>query len=262
MVFCFLPGTRPASVMFCMMSACCFNWQIMWVWFDIVQYCLSAHFHWNASVFDLFLLGFFLRLKHLCRVWSACRPLLYLWAVLGLHYVVCCNPVHWYSEGKHVLFALPASVPPTSLGRLQVHSYRLWILLHIQHHCLPHWLWNPVPAGELQLQDGSHAWYGFSKAWPNRKCSVYYFPNDVFCYKSNSCSCFISFGTGTSTVCTPEQYKDCADPALGKPTHFTAEVLNVMESPRILHRCLNVKVFNQQPEPWDDSTLNMTPLQL
>lgn len=29
------------------------------------------------------------------------------------------------------------------------------------------------------------------------------------------------YETGTSTVCTPEQYKDCADPALGKPTHYT-----------------------------------------
>lgn len=33
----------------------------------------------------------------------------------------------------------------------------------------------------------------------------------------SECDCF---QTGTSTVCTPEQYKDCADPALGEPTHF------------------------------------------
>jgi len=30
----------------------------------------------------------------------------------------------------------------------------------------------------------------------------------------------ILFQTGTSTVCTPEQYKDCADPALGEPLYF------------------------------------------
>lgn len=26
--------------------------------------------------------------------------------------------------------------------------------------------------------------------------------------------------TGNTAVCTPEQYKDCADPALGERTHF------------------------------------------
>lgn len=85
------------------------------------------------------------------------------WAVPGLQYVICCYPACPYTEGKHVLFALSASVPPSALGRLQVYSHRLWILLHVQHHRLPHWLWNPVPAGELQLQDGSHAWYDFGK---------------------------------------------------------------------------------------------------
>lgn len=118
-------------------------------------------------MFETFVLGFVSLLSSFCTS-----------AVLGLHYVICCNPVCWYSEGKHVPFALPAPVPPTALGRLQVHSHRLWILLHIQYYCLPHWLWNPVPAGELQLQDGSYAWYEFRKAWPNKNCSI--FPNEVF----------------------------------------------------------------------------------
>lgn len=99
--------------------------------------------------------------------------------VLGLHYVIRCNPACWYTEGKHVLFALSASVPPSALGRLQVYSHRLWILFHIQHHRLPHWLWNSLPAGELQLQDGSHAWYDWRKTWPIKKCGKYLCPHVV-----------------------------------------------------------------------------------
>lgn len=148
MVLCFLPGTRPASVMFCMISACCYTWAIMLVWLDMLcQYCVSAHCHLNASVF-FFCCCFF-------YVWDICVGFCQLVvlcctsAVLGSIYVICCNPVCWYTEGKHMLFALSASVPPSALGRLQVYSHRLWILLHIQHHRLPHWLWNSVPAGEL-----------------------------------------------------------------------------------------------------------------
>lgn len=37
---------------------------------------------------------------------------------------------------------------------------------------------------------------------------------------------FMPRRTGTSTVCTPEQYKDCADPALGKPHHFATPNLH------------------------------------
>lgn len=67
----------------------------------------------------------------------------------------------WPSETQHVPLSAAASVPPAAVGRLQVHPHRLRVLLHVQHQRLPHRLWNPVPAGELQLQDGSHAGYEF-----------------------------------------------------------------------------------------------------
>uniref|UniRef100_A0A672LND9 Acid-sensing ion channel 1-like n=1 Tax=Sinocyclocheilus grahami TaxID=75366 RepID=A0A672LND9_SINGR len=37
-------------------------------------------------------------------------------------------------------------------------------------------------------------------------------------YLLENCNCRMVHMPGTSTVCTPEQYKDCADPALGKRT--------------------------------------------
>lgn len=58
MVFCFLPGTRLASVTFCMMSACCYTWAITLVWLDMYQYCVSVHFHLSASVFFYLILFF------------------------------------------------------------------------------------------------------------------------------------------------------------------------------------------------------------
>lgn len=95
-------------------------------------------------------------MEHLCFVCTYLR-------CTGLALCSLCwslMPVYWGI--KHVLSALPAPVPPPALGRLQVNPHRLRVLLHLQHHGLPHRLWNPVPAGELQLQDGPHARYGSS----------------------------------------------------------------------------------------------------
>lgn len=174
------------------------------------------------------LLYFYFFFNVLFYVWDICvgfcqlAVLFCTSTVLGLHSVIHCNPVCSYTEGKHVLFALSASVPPSALGRLQVYSHRLWILLHVQHHRLPHWLWNPVPAGELQLQDGSHAWYDLRKTSPMWKCGKYLCSRVVVYIICVFIFTFMLFQTGTSTVCTPEQYKDCADPALGEPTDSTA----------------------------------------
>lgn len=236
MVFCFLPGTRPASVMFCMMSACCFNWQIMWVWFDIVQYCLSAHFHWNASVFDLF--GFSLCLEHLCRVLSACCPTSVLCcACIMLYVVILCTDI-LRENMSCLLFQLQYLPPPWGDCKstpIDSEYFSTYSITACRIDCETRYLLENCNCRMVHMP-------GMASARPdqieNAACTI-------FCYTSN-CLHFISFGTGTSTVCTPEQYKDCADPALGKPTHLTAEVLNVMESPRILHWCLNVKVFNQR----------------
>lgn len=175
------------------------------------QYCLSAHFHSDDSIifcgffilFQTFVLGFVSLLPSFCTSPAPACIMLFI-----------CNPMHWYAEGKHVLLALSASVPPSALGRLQVYANRLWILLHVQHHRLPHRLWDSVPAGKLQLQNGSYAWYGFSQE--HVLFSEYLDALWVINYT------LTLFQTGTSTVCTPEQYKDCADPALGEPTHFNA----------------------------------------
>lgn len=94
MVLCFLPGTRPASVMFCMMSACCYTWAIMLVWLDILcQYSVSAHFHLNAFVFiylfifmfETFVLGF-------ASLLSSFVLSLY-WAWLVLFVVILCADI-------------------------------------------------------------------------------------------------------------------------------------------------------------------------
>lgn len=202
MVFCFLPGTRPASVMSCMTSACHVTEN---AGLDLrVRYCVSGHCYWNAYVFD-FVDSFnvFILVWNVCWVSSAC-PLLHLHCpgpALCLPFLL----TFWLSETQRVPFAVAASVPPTTVGRLQIHPHRLRVLLHIQHQRLPHWLWNPVPAGELQLQDGSHAGYGFRKG-----------PVKTQMHHLSHVTVTFSSWTGTSTVCTPEQYKDCADPALGE----------------------------------------------
>lgn len=62
MVLCFLPGTRPASVMLCMMSACCYTWPMMLFWLDILLPVLSkCTFSFNLFfffMFTTFVLGF------------------------------------------------------------------------------------------------------------------------------------------------------------------------------------------------------------
>lgn len=112
MVFCFLPGTRPASVMFCMMSACCFTRQITMVFVPILSH--IAHFHWNASVFYFVWLFFFLCLKHSCWVFVSLSfffvPLLY-WACIMSFVVILCADILRENMFR-LLFQLQYLPPP------------------------------------------------------------------------------------------------------------------------------------------------------
>lgn len=66
MVFCFLPGNRPASVTFCMTSACCSTWWITLVWFEVCANIVAVHspikkllyFLLYLFVFETFVFGF------------------------------------------------------------------------------------------------------------------------------------------------------------------------------------------------------------
>lgn len=157
MVFCLLPGTRPASVTFCM-TACCVT-DNTGLTFRTVFDTVSVAIVIEMLPSFISLIGFkaFVSVWNACWVLSACR--------LPLHLSRACLvssfpfPSRRLSETQRVPFAVAASVPPAAVGWLQVHSHRLRVLLHVQHQRLPHRLRDPVPAGELQLQDGSHAGY-------------------------------------------------------------------------------------------------------
>lgn len=77
---------------------------------------------------------------------------------LKLKCFCCCRS---QSQGFAVLsplsVSLSADIPSSAVGRLQGHADGLWFLQHLQHHGLPDRLWDTIPGGELQLQDGAHA---------------------------------------------------------------------------------------------------------
>lgn len=50
-----------------------------------------------------------------------------------------------------------ADIPASTLGRLQGHANGFRLLQQLQHHSLQDRLRNPIPGGELQLQNGPHA---------------------------------------------------------------------------------------------------------
>lgn len=56
-----------------------------------------------------------------------------------------------------LLLLLSADISASTLGRLQGHGDKFRLLLQLQHHSLPNRLWDTIPGGELQLQDGPHA---------------------------------------------------------------------------------------------------------
>lgn len=96
------PGSRPASVMPCMTSACCCTWTVMLFRIDFLfQSCHRAHFLiWIHSYF----------------IWDRCVgfcllavfffvPLLHWACIVFIH----CYPVWWYTEEKHAVLSFSFS---------------------------------------------------------------------------------------------------------------------------------------------------------
>lgn len=110
---------------------------------------MLLYFYFHISLLLLLLFAVFFEFE-------LCHPLwpFFFVAQTSLHHMICSYAFH---ADFHLLKIMrlsarsPASVPSTAMGRLQIHPNGFRVLLHVQYLGLPHWLWDPLPAGELQL---------------------------------------------------------------------------------------------------------------
>lgn len=112
---------------------------------------------------------------------------------------------------KHLTMCVcTADLSSSSLGRLQSDSDGFRLLWQLQHHGLPHRLRNALPGGQLQLPHGAYArWDALLREGVMRSWCQWFKDVKVI----DACG---SLAPGDAPYCTPELYKECADPALGK----------------------------------------------
>lgn len=202
MVFCFLPGTRPASVTFCMTSAChvtdSAGLNLPTVSVAIVIEMLLFFF---ISLIDLLLSFMFqLRVGFCWLVGLFCTP-----AVLGLHCVLSlfcpADPLRHMCRLLSQLQYLPPPWGDCKSTPIDSEYFSTYSISACRIDCETRYLLENCNCRMVHMPGMSPEQV---QSDPKRITCLC---NDYFGF---------SFWTGTSTVCTPEQYKDCADPALGE----------------------------------------------